>query len=167
MQDPRLFRRPSLQHLKRPAKSKWCRFTPSLLHVSTHVSLPPPCGPTQSSETGKFGRSVGTTYQGKGKGSREGKIGQGGRGRTQGGERVMSTTASGGKGSKGRAVSSDRPIGAASCRPKHTMASCQPPRAPQGPNGLMTRSARKCGTAQLKNQVGDITAYRPISCQNR
>ena len=41
--------------------------------------------------------------QGKGKGSREGRIGQGGRGRSQGGEKPMGTTAYGGKGSKGRA----------------------------------------------------------------
>ena len=33
---------------------------------------------------------------------------------------AVGTTAYGGKGSKGRAVSGDRPIGAASCRPKHT-----------------------------------------------
>ena len=58
-------------------------------------------------------------------GSGEGKIDQGGRGRTQGGERPMGATAYGGKGSKGRAVGRDRPIGAVSCTPKHTMASCQ------------------------------------------
>ena len=91
---------------------------------------------------GKSGASVGTTSQGKGKGSREGKIGQGGRGRTPGGERPMGTTACGGKGSKGRAVSGDRPIGAASCRPKHTIASCQPPPTPQegrpGPRTVRT-----------------------------
>ena len=98
---------------------------------------------------GKSRGSVGTTYQGKGKGrsgerpvdttayggkgqgkgkgSREGRIGQGGRGRTRGGERPMGTTAYGGKGSKGRAANGDRPIGAASCRREHTMASCQTP----------------------------------------
>ena len=64
---------------------------------------------------GKSGGSVGTTNQGKGKGSGEGKIEQGGRGRTQGCERPMGTTAHG-KGSKGRAADGDRPIGAASCR---------------------------------------------------
>ena len=65
--------------------------------------------------------------QGKGTENREGKIGQGGRGRPQGGERPMGTTAYGGKGSKGRArVSGDRPIGAASCRQEqHTMATCR------------------------------------------
>ena len=70
-----------------------------------------------------------TTSHGKGKGStgREGKIGQGGRGWTQGGERLKGTNADGGKGSKGRAVSDDRPIGAASCRPKHTTVSHQIP----------------------------------------
>ena len=45
---------------------------------------------------------------------REGRIGQGGRGRTQGGERPMGTTAYGGKRSKGRAVNGGRPMGAAS-----------------------------------------------------
>ena len=69
----------------------------------------------------------GTTYEGKGKGSREEKIAQGGRGRKKGRERPMGTTAYGGKGSNRRAVSGDRPISAASCRPKHTMASCHPP----------------------------------------
>ena len=39
---------------------------------------------------------------------------------TQGGERPMDTTASGGKGSQGRAVSGDRPMDAAGCRPTHT-----------------------------------------------
>ena len=62
---------------------------------------------------GKSGGSVGTTDQGKGKGSREGKIGQGGRGRTQGGNRLMGITADRGKGSKGRAANGNRPIGAA------------------------------------------------------
>ena len=45
-------------------------------------------------------------------GSREGKSGQGGRGRTRGGERPMGTTADGGKWSKGRAANGDRPIAA-------------------------------------------------------
>ena len=54
--------------------------------------------------------------QGKGKGSREGRLGQGGRGRSQGGERPMGTTACGGKGSMGRAANGDRPVGEASCR---------------------------------------------------
>ena len=65
---------------------------------------------------GKSRGSVGTTDQGKGKGSREGKIGQGGRGRAQGGERPMATATYGGKGTKGTAVNGDRLIGAASCR---------------------------------------------------
>ena len=47
---------------------------------------------------GKSGGSVGTTVQGKGKGSGERRIGQRGRGRTQGGGRPMGTTACGGKG---------------------------------------------------------------------
>ena len=75
---------------------------------------------------GKSGGSVGTTDQGngkggsgerpmgtmayggkgqgKGKGSREGRIG----GRSRGGEKPMGTTAYGGKGSKGRAANGDR-----------------------------------------------------------
>ena len=54
--------------------------------------------------------------------------GQGGRGRSKGGEKLMGTTAYGGKGSKGRAANGDRPVGAASCRrDHHTMASCQNP----------------------------------------
>ena len=65
----------------------------------------------------------------------EGRLGQGGRGRSQGGERPMGTTAYGGKGSKGRAANGDRPAGAASCRrEQHTMASCQnPPACPTAP----------------------------------
>ena len=62
------------------------------------------------------GGSVGTSDRGQGKGSREGKIGQGGGGMARGGERLMGTTACGGKGSRGRAVSGDRPMGAARCR---------------------------------------------------
>ena len=50
------------------------------------------------------------------------------RGRSKGGEKLMGTTAYGGKGSKGRAANGDRPVGAASCRrDHHTMASCQNP----------------------------------------
>ena len=44
----------------------------------------------------------------------------------------MGTTAYGGKGSKGRAVSGDRPSGVASCRPEHTRVSYQP--APPPPS---------------------------------
>ena len=54
-------------------------------------------------------------------------MGQGGRGRTRGGERLTGTTADGGKGGKGRAVSGDRPSGAAGCRPTRAMASYQTP----------------------------------------
>ena len=76
----------------------------------------------------------------KGKGRGEGRLGQGGRGRSKGGEKPMGTTACGGKGSKGRAANGDRPVGAASCRPDHhTMASCQiPPLGPRPspPSGL-------------------------------
>ena len=40
-------------------------------------------------------------------------------------------TAYGGKGSKGRAVNGDRPIGAASCRrEQYTKVTCQPPPPP-------------------------------------
>ena len=60
--------------------------------------------------------AYGVKGQGKGKGSREGRLGQGGRGRSEGGERPMGTTAYGGKGSKGRAVNGDRPAGATSYR---------------------------------------------------
>ena len=103
---------------------------------------------------GKSGGSVGTTDQGNGKGrsgerlmgtmayggkgqgkgkeSREGRLGQGGRGRSKGGERPMGTTAYGGKGSKGRAANGDPQVGAASCRrEQHTMASCHPPPPPR------------------------------------
>ena len=99
---------------------------------------------------GKSGGSVGTTDQGygkgrsvvrpmgtaayggkgqgKGKGSREGRLGQGGRGRSKDGDKPMGTTAYGGKGSKGRAANGDRPVGEASCRrDHHTMGSCQNP----------------------------------------
>ena len=44
------------------------------------------------------------------------RVGQGGRGRSKGGERPMGTTADGGKGSKGRAANGDQPVGAAGCR---------------------------------------------------
>ena len=72
--------------------------------------------------------------QGKGKGRGEGRFGQGGRGRSKGGEKPMGTTAYGGKGSKGRAANGDRPVGAASCRrDHHTITSCQtPPPCPLG-----------------------------------
>ena len=76
---------------------------------------------------GQSGGPVGATDQGKGKGSREGKTGHGGRGRTQGSERPMGTTAYGGKRSKGRAVGGDWPKGAISCRPKHTWRHANPP----------------------------------------
>ena len=61
-------------------------------------------------------RLMGTTAyggkgQGKGKGGKEGRIGQGGRGRTQGGERPMGTTAYGGKGSMGSTANGDTPQG--------------------------------------------------------
>ena len=74
-------------------------------------------------------RPMGTTaYGGKGQGKGKGRLGQGGRGRSKGGEKPMGTTAYGGKGSKGRAANGDRPVGAASCRRHHhTMASCQTP----------------------------------------
>ena len=41
------------------------------------------------------------------------------RGRSQGGEKPMATTADGGKESKGRAANGDRPVGAARCRRDH------------------------------------------------
>ena len=43
----------------------------------------------------------------------------------------MGTTAYQWKGSKGRAVSGDRLIGAAGCGSKHIMASCETPLSPQ------------------------------------
>ena len=77
---------------------------------------------------GQSGGSVGTTSQGKGRGSREVRIGQAGRGRAQGGERPMGAAADGGKEFKGReAVSGERLIGAASCRQQHNQVSCHPP----------------------------------------
>ena len=94
-------------------------------------------------------RPMGTTAhggkgQGKGKG-REGRLGQGGRGRSKGGERPMGTTAYGGKGSKGRAANGDRPVGAASCRrDHHIMASCQTPRWHNRPR---EREGKECGEA--------------------
>ena len=69
--------------------------------------------------------SDGTTYQGKGRVSREIRIGQAGRARS------MGAAAACGKGSKERArVSGERPIGAASCRQQYNQASCQPSTAP-------------------------------------
>ena len=74
------------------------------------------------------GGSIGTTHRGKGRGSREVRIGQGGGGRAQGGERPMGTAAYGGRGFKGRAVVSvERQLGTASCRQQHNQAPCTPP----------------------------------------
>ena len=79
----------------------------------------------------KSGGSVGTTSRGKGRGCGEVRIGQGGRGRAQGGERPMGAAACWGEGFKGRAaVSGDQPIGAGRCRQQHTQMSCQPPLPP-------------------------------------
>ena len=107
--------------------------------------------------------SVATTYQGKGKGkgSREGKIGQGGRGRAQGGERPMGTTAYGGRGSKGRAAGGDRPVGAASCRPKHTKVSYQPPPPPRQDRSVLSSMAAPLTTPFV---VKDIRwcAWEPV-----
>ena len=75
-------------------------------------------------EQGMSRGSVGTTDQRKGRVCREVRIR--GRGRARGGERPMGTAAYAGKGFKGRAaVSGDRPVGAASCRPQHSQVSCQ------------------------------------------
>ena len=66
-------------------------------------------------------------HQGKGRVSREVRIGQAGRGRAQGGDRPMGAAAYGGKGFKGRAaVSGERPMGASSCRQQHDEVSCHP-----------------------------------------
>ena len=79
------------------------------------------------------------------------QLGQGGRGRSQGGERPMGTTAYGGKGSKGRAANGDRPVGAASCRrDHHTMASCQPPPPPSW------RGAQRVGQIRRSCQKPNI-----------
>ena len=103
----------------------------------------------------------------KGK-DREGRIGQGGRGRSLGGERPMGTTAYGGQGSKGRAANGDQPVGAASCRreqqiqgnilslhrrwcplascrrEQHTMATCQIPHPPPLSHHKTERVRRLC-----------------------
>ena len=72
------------------------------------------------------GGSAGTTYQGKGGGSRDVRVGQAGRGRAQGGERPMGTAPYGGNGFKRRAaVSGERPLGAARCRQQHNEMSWQ------------------------------------------
>ena len=56
--------------------------------------------------------------RGKGNGSREGRMGQGGRGTARGGERPMGTTADVGRGSKGRAANGHRPAGTAILQPQ-------------------------------------------------
>ena len=72
--------------------------------------------------------------EGKAKGKQREAAWQGGRGRSQGGERPMGTTACGGKGSKGRAAKGDRPVGAASCRrEQYTRAASPPPPATMHP----------------------------------
>ena len=70
--------------------------------------------------------SVGTADQGKGRVCREVKIGQAGRGKAQGGERPMGTTAYGGNFKERARVNGERPIGTASCRQQYIQASCQP-----------------------------------------
>ena len=51
--------------------------------------------------------------------------------------------------SQGKAVSGDRPIGATSCRPKHTVASCHPPPPPH-PRALGPTTARLSWNTHLK-----------------
>ena len=71
-----------------------------------------------------------------------GRIGQRGRGRTQGGERPMGTAADGGKGSEGRAADGDRPIGVARYRrEQYTKATCQTP--PPGPRIVRPADKKK------------------------
>ena len=73
------------------------------------------------------GGSVGTTYQSKGRGCGEVRIGQAWRGGAQGGGRPMGTAAYRGKGFKeSTRVSGDRPIGAASFRQQCIWLSCPP-----------------------------------------
>ena len=99
--------------------------------MASSACLQLPCWPHPPSSSGK--RPMDTTAyggkgQGKGKGSREGRIGQRRRG-MQGGERPMGTTTYGSKGPKGKAANGNRPIGAASCRrEQYTKATCQTPR---------------------------------------
>ena len=60
--------------------------------------------------------AIGTTYQGKGRVSREVRIDQAGRGRAQGGEEPMGAATYEGKWFKtSAAVSGQRPVGTASC----------------------------------------------------
>ena len=67
----------------------------------------------------------------EGRGSREVRVGQAGRGRAQCGERPMGAATDGGKGFKERTrVNGRRPLGAASFRRPSIQASCQPPPPP-------------------------------------
>ena len=103
---------------------------------------------TQSCETGTLQGSVDTTYQGKGMVSKEIRIGQVGRGRAQGGERLMGAATYGGKGLGERAkVSGLRPICATSSRQQHNHASCQPP--PSSCTGHRVRFGLGLGTPPL------------------
>ena len=100
--------------------------------------------------------------QGKGNGREEGRLGQGGRGRSKGGEKPMGTTAYGGKGSKGRAVNGDRPVGAASCRrDHHTMASCQNPlHAASSHHGVMPKPPPRC----IPDHLGNLGGCGVVCC---
>ena len=98
--------------------------------------------PTPSSEMGTVWGCVGTTYQGKGKGCREVRVGQTGRGRALGAERLMGSAAYGGKGLNERTTASgERPIDAASFRRQSIQASNPPPPSPYmgaTPSGFMS-----------------------------
>ena len=94
---------------------------------------------------------------------------KGGRGRARGGERPMGTTAYGGTRSKGRAVSGHWPIGAASCSPEHTRASCPPP-APQPEKALYSTLQAIPPPRQdhlLQAGVPVDSSYSPRSATNR
>ena len=78
----------------------------------------PPPHTHRAVKQGQFTGSVGTTYHGKGSECREVRIGQTGRVTALGGETLMGTATSGGKGFKERTrVGGERPIGAASSTP--------------------------------------------------
>ena len=109
----------------------------------------------QGNGKGRTERLMGTTAygwkgQGKGKGRGEGMLGQGGRGRSQGGERLMGTTAYGGKGPKGGAANGDRPVGAATDENNTPWCHANPPPPRAGAHDALTtrRTERRNGQAE-------------------
>ena len=94
---------------------------------------PPLCAPNMGTVKQGWSRgSIGKTYQGKGRVSREVRIGPAGRGRAQGGARPMGTAGYGGIGFKGRAaVCGERPMAPPAADSNATRCHAKPPPPPR------------------------------------